>query len=337
MGVQLRDILEAKEVDLETLKGRIIAIDAFNWLYQFLSSIRQIDGTPLMDIKGRVTSHLSGLFYRTANLLEAGIKPVYVFDGEKPKFKKYTIEKRKEIREEAKEKWEKALERGDIEEAKKMAQRSGELNEEMIEESKELIRAMGLPIVQAKSEGEAQCAIMCKNGDVNFSASQDFDSLLFGSPKMIRNLNITGKRKVGGKEVKISPEIIDLEENLNRLGITREQLIIIGILVGTDYNPGGIKGIGPKKALELVKRYKTIEEVMKQVDWEFEIDYKDIYEFFLKPEYNEYKDKLVFKQIDEEKIKKILCDEHDFSEERVNQVLEKLKAPLQTSLTSWFR
>ncbi|MEM5860949.1 MAG: flap endonuclease-1 [Candidatus Aenigmatarchaeota archaeon] len=337
MGVQLRDILEAKEVDLETLKGRIIAIDAFNWLYQFLSSIRQIDGTPLMDIKGRVTSHLSGLFYRTANLLEAGIKPVYVFDGEKPKFKKYTIEKRKEIREEAKEKWEKALEMGDIEEAKKMAQRSGELNEEMIEESKELIRAMGLPIVQAKSEGEAQCAIMCKNGDVNFSASQDFDSLLFGSPKMIRNLNITGKRKVGGKEVKISPEIIDLEENLNRLGITREQLIIIGILVGTDYNPGGIKGIGPKKALELVKRYKTIEEVMKQVDWEFEIDYKDIYEFFLKPEYNEYKDKLVFKQIDEEKIKKILCDEHDFSEERVNQVLEKLKAPLQTSLTSWFR
>ncbi|MEM5870583.1 MAG: flap endonuclease-1, partial [Candidatus Aenigmatarchaeota archaeon] len=257
MGVQLRDILEAKEVDLETLKGRIIAIDAFNWLYQFLSSIRQIDGTPLMDIKGRITSHLSGLFYRTANLLEAGIKPVYVFDGEKPKFKKYTIEKRKEIREEAKEKWEKALERGDIEEAKKMAQRSGELNEEMIEESKELIRAMGLPIVQAKSEGEAQCAIMCKNGDVNFSASQDFDSLLFGSPKMIRNLNITGKRKVGGKEVKISPEIIDLEENLNRLGITREQLIIIGILVGTDYNPGGIKGIGPKKALELVKRYKT--------------------------------------------------------------------------------
>ncbi|MEM7816804.1 MAG: flap endonuclease-1 [Candidatus Aenigmatarchaeota archaeon] len=337
MGVQLRDILEAKEVDLETLKGRIIAIDAFNWLYQFLSSIRQIDGTPLMDIKGRITSHLSGIFYRTANLLEVGIKPVYVFDGEKPKFKNYTIEKRKEIREEAKEKWEEALERGDVEEAKKMAQRSGELNEEMIEESKELIKAMGIPTIQAKSEGEAQCAIMCKNGDVNFSASQDFDSLLFGSPKMIRNLNITGKRKVGGKEVKISPEIIDLEENLNRLGIKREQIIIIGILVGTDYNPGGIKGIGPKKALELVKRYKTIEEVMKQVDWEFEIDYKDIYEFFLNPEYNEYKDKLAFKQIDVEKIKKILCDEHDFSEERVNQVLERLKPTSQPSLTSWFR
>lgn len=337
MGVQLRDILEAKEVELESLKGRIIAIDAFNWLYQFLSSIRQPDGTPLMDLRGRVTSHLSGLFYRTANLLEVGIKPVYVFDGEKPKFKKYTIEKRREIREEAKEKWEEALEKGDLEEARKMAQRSGELNEEMIEESKELIKAMGLPVIQAKSEGEAQCAVMCKNKDVDLSASQDFDSLLFGSPKMVRNLNITGKRKIGGREVKIYPEIIDLEENLNRLGITREQLIIIGILVGTDYNVGGVKGIGPKKALELVKKYKKIEEVMNHVEWEFELDPRDIFEFFLNPEYNEYKDSLTFKQIDAEKIKKILCDEHDFSEERVNQVLERLKMPTQSSLTSWFR
>lgn len=337
MGVQLRDILEARKVELEELKGKIIAIDAFNWLYQFLSSIRQHDGTPLMDIKGRITSHLSGLFYRTANLLEVGIKPIYVFDGEKPKFKKYTIEKRREKREEAKEKWEEALERGDIEEAKKMAQRSGELNEEMIEESKELIKAMGLSIIQAKSEGEAQCAIMCKNRDVDFSASQDFDSLLFGSPRMIRNLNITGKRKLGGREVKIYPEIIDLEENLKMLGITREQLIIIGILVGTDYNPGGIKGIGPKKALEMVKKYKNLEDVMKLVDWEFEIDYKEIYEFFLVPEYNEYKDKLSFGEIDVEKIKKILCDEHDFSEERVNQVLERLKSPSQATLRSWFK
>lgn len=337
MGVQLREILEAREVEIENLKGKIIAIDAYNWLYQFLSSIRQYDGTPLKDLKGRITSHLSGLFYRTANLLEVGIKPIYVFDGEKPVFKRSVIEKRKEIKEEAKEKWDEALKRGDIEEARKMAKRCAELTNEMIAESKELISAMGLPVIQAKSEGEAQCAIICKNKDADLSASQDFDSLLFGSPKMIRNLNITGKRKIGRKEVKISPEIIDLEDNLIRLGITREQLIIIGILVGTDYNQGGVKSIGPKKALELVKKYKTVEEVFKYVDWEFEIDPIDIYEFFLNPEYNEYKDKINFKQIDQEKIKRILCDEHDFSEERVNQVLERLKASTQSTLRTWFK
>jgi len=337
MGVQLSDILESRKIELESLRGKIIAIDAFNWLYQFLSSIRQYDGTPLKDLKGRITSHLSGLFYRTANLLENGIKPVYVFDGEKPKFKKYAIEKRKEAKEIAMEKWKDALERGDLIEAKKQAQRTAELNEEMIKESKELLLAMGLPVIQAKSEGEAQCAIMCKNKDVNFSASQDFDSLLFGSPAMVRNLNITGKRIVRGREIKIFPEIVELEENLNRLGITREQLIIVGILVGTDYNLGGVKGIGPKKALELVKRYKTIDKVLENVEWEFDVDPKDIYEFFLNPEFNDYYGKIIFKSIDAEKIKKILCDEHDFSEKRVNQVIESLSSPIQSSLSSWLR
>ncbi|MEM7826764.1 MAG: flap endonuclease-1 [Candidatus Aenigmatarchaeota archaeon] len=335
MGVQLGESLKGMSIEPESLNSRIIAIDAFNWLYQFLSSIRQYDGTPLKDLKGRITSHLSGLFYRTAKLIEYGIRPVYVFDGEQPKFKVEAIKKRREAKDIAREKWEEALERGDIVEAKKQAQRTAELTDEMIRESKELLDGMGVPIVQAKSEGEAQCAIMCKNKDVYSSASQDADSLLFGSPRLIRNLNITGKRKIRGREIRILPEIIELDEALSRLEITREQLIIVGILVGTDYNLGGVKGFGPKKALAIVKKHKTLENVLKHVEWSFDIDPKEIYEFFKNPSYNKYE--IRFKHVDPERIKRILCDEHDFSEKRIDQVIEKLELPAQSSLSAWLR
>lgn len=334
MGVQISDILPKEKIEMKQLTGKRIAIDAFNWLYQFLSSIRQYDGTPLVDSKGRITSHLSGLFYRTAKLLEVCIRPVYVFDGEPPKFKYKTKNTRKEIKEEAKKKWEEALERGDLEEAKKYAQQTAELTEDMIMESKELLNAMGVAVVQAKSEGEAQCAYLCKEGLVYSTASQDADSLLFGSPLLIRNLNITGKRKIRGKEVKIEPEIIKLENVLQTLGITQDQLIILGILVGTDYNPGGIKGIGPKKALDLVKKYETLDAVLKHVEWNFDIDAKNIFEFFKNPPVRKISE-IKFGKVEKEKIKKILCDEHDFSEQRVDNVLEKISTPPQSSISSF--
>jgi len=335
MGVQIAEILPKEKIETENLAHKIIAIDAFNWLYQFLSSIRQYDGTPLKDSKGNITSHLSGLFYRTTKLIEKGVKPVYVFDGEPPKFKAATTDKRKSAKEEAKEKLEKALEMGDMEEVKKQAQRTSELTEEMVKESKLLLDAIGLPVIQAKSEGEAQCAAMCSNGDVYSTASQDSDSLLFGSPRLVRNLNITGKKRVRGREIEISPEMIRLEDVLKELDINRDQLIIMGILVGTDYNIGGIKGIGPKKAIKLVKEYKTFDKIFRNIEWAFEIKPEEIFEFFKNPLYNKYEIK--FKRPDEEKIKKILCDEHDFSEERVNNSIKKLEATSQRSLDSWLK
>lgn len=333
MGVQISEILPKDKIEMKQLTGKRIAIDAFNWLYQFLSSIRQYDGTPLIDSKGRITSHLSGLFYRTAKLLEVGIRPIYVFDGEPPKLKHRIKRERMEIKEEAKKKWEEALERGDVEEARKYAQQASELNEEMINESKELLNAMGIPTIQAKSEGEAQCAFLCKIGEVFATASQDADSLLFGSPRLIRNLNITGKRKIRGKEVKIEPEIIELEKTLKTLGINQDQFIILGILVGTDYNPGGVRGIGPKKALELVRKYKSLDEIMKHVEWKFEVDPNEIFNFFKNPTVS--KVKIEFGKVDKERIKKILCDEHNFSEQRVDNVLEKISSPPQASISSF--
>ncbi|AMM54729.1 flap endonuclease-1 [Pyrococcus kukulkanii] len=338
MGVPIGELIPKKEIELENLYGKKVAIDALNAIYQFLSTIRQRDGTPLMDSKGRITSHLSGLFYRTINLMEAGIKPAYVFDGKPPEFKKKELEKRKEAREEAEVKWREALARGDMEEARKYAQRATRVNEMLIEDAKKLLELMGIPVVQAPSEGEAQAAYMASKGHVYASASQDYDSLLFGAPRLVRNLTITGKRKLPGKNVyvEVKPELVVLDEVLSSLKLTREKLIELAILVGTDYNPGGIKGIGPKKALEIVRHSK---DPLAKFQKQSEVDLYAIKEFFLNPPVtDEYK--LQWKEPDEEGILKFLCDEHDFSEERVKNGLERLrkavKAGRQSTLESWF-
>ena len=340
MGVNLKEIVEESKqtIEIENLAGKVIVFDAFNILYQFLSVIRDKDtGEPLRDSKGRITSHISGLFYRTVNFIEKGIKPVYVFDGEPPKFKKREIEERLKAKEEAYKKWEEAIETG--EKAITYAQATSVLTKEMVEESKELLSYMGIPVIQAASEGEAQAAYIVQKGYAYASASQDYDSLLFGSPRLVRNLSIEGKRKLPRKEVyvEIKPEIIELQNLLNKLKITREQLIMVGLLIGTDYNEG-IKGYGPKKALEAVRIYKSFENLKKHFKFEEYID--EVYSFFLNPNVNE-KIEIKFGETNEEKILKFMVDERNFSEERVKNALEKLKEGLkkgkQTSLASWFK
>lgn len=326
MGVKIDKIIKPKTMVLDSLTGRKIGVDALNILYQFLSIIRQPDGTPLKDSKGRVTSHLSGLFYRTVKLIEKGVKPCYIFDGEPPKLKETVNKERRARRKKAKEKYEKALERGEIEKAKKYAQMSATVQEEMIESSKTLLEGMGTPWIQAPSEGEAQAAWMARKGEIWGVASQDYDSLLFGAPVLLRNIGITGKRKLPNKEkyVEVKPEIIKLSELLDEMGISREQLIITAILVGTDLNPGGVEGIGPKTGLDLVKKHKELGEVIQHVEWEFEADPEKIYEFFLNPPVSENYS-LVWKNPDPDKLRTFLCDEHDFSEKRINSALERLE------------
>lgn len=337
MGADIGELLEREEVEIEYFTGRKIAIDAFNTLYQFISIIRQPDGTPLKDSKGRITSHLSGILYRISNMVEAGIKPIFVFDGTPPEFKKKELESRRERREEMEEKWKIALERGE-KDAKKYAQAAARVDEYIVESSKKLLEYMGIPYVQAPSEGEAQAAYMAAKGDVDFTGSQDYDSLLFGSPRLARNLAITGKRKLPGKNVYIDvkPEIIDLQKCLQKLGITREQLVDIALLVGTDYNEG-IKGVGVKKAYKYIKTYGDVFKALKALKAQQE-NIEEIREFFLHPpvtdDYN-----LKFGKPNEEKIIEFLCEEHDFSRDRVEKAIEKLKEGLgasQMSLERWF-
>ncbi len=329
MGVALKNLVEVEKIELESLFNKAIAVDAFNWIYQFLSTIRLQTGEPLRDSKGNITSHLSGLFFRNMNLLKKGIKLVYVFDGVPPKFKEKTILEREKRKAEAKKLLE---ETGDI----KYAQQTAELTEDMIKESKELLSAMGIPYVNAPSEGEAEAAYLVRKGVVWASASQDWDSLLFGSPRLIRNLNITGRRKLPGKDiyVMIHPELIELEKVLNELKITREQLILIGMIIGNDFMDG-IKGYGPKKAYKLVKELSK-DEIFKKFGWgELE---EEVFQFFKNPPTADVE--ISFGTPNWEKIKKILVDEHEFSEERIEKQrkeYEEAKGKLnQTSLSRFF-
>lgn len=336
--MDISSLLEAKEIQLVELSGRSIAIDGFNILYQFLSIIRdRMTGEPLRDSKGRITSHLSGLLYRNSNLLEGGIKPVFIFDGKPPEFKHSTIESRAERKREAEKKWKEAVERG--ERAITYAQAAAKLTDDMVERAKMLLDYMGIPWVQAPSEGEMQCAFMCKRGDVWASGSQDFDSLLAGTPRLVRNLSITGRRKVPKKEVyvQVKPELIELEKALESLGITEEQLVILGMLVGTDYSEG-VKGVGPKTALKIVKKYKTLDKVMENVDWTSDVPAEKIYNFFLNPPViEEYE--IEWKEPDADKLKEFMVKEHDFSLERVEKVIERLQNAWtkgrQSSLSGW--
>ena len=342
MGVQLSNIIKAEDLEFKQLSGRVIGIDAFNVLYQFLASIRQPDGTPLMDSYGRVTSHLTGLFYRTVKLMEFGIEPVFVFDGKPPEYKRKTIESRKKTRQKAETQWRTAQKEGDFKKAKKFAQASSRLTSEMLDEAKALLSALGIPSIEAPSEGEAQAAHMCKKGELYAVASQDFDSLLFGAPRTIRNLTVSRKRKVPGRSeyIEVKPEIIDLKKALNGLGISQEQLILIGLLIGNDFEPG-VSGIGPKKALDIVKEHPDLESLLgSEIKDKIEgLDFHDVYEIFASPEVTD--DYLIEKkELDIDEVKKILCSEHNFSKDRVSGTLEKLEKALlagrQSKLEKWF-
>jgi len=347
MGVNLRELIPSearKEVDLRDLKGRIIALDAYNMLYQFLAAIRQPDGTPLMDREGRITSHLSGLFYRTINMAEEGIKPVYVFDGSPPEMKKAEIEKRLEMKLEADRKYKEAVKTRDIEAMRKYAQATARLTSEMVEEAKLLLKAMGIPYIQAPQEGEAQAAYIARKGDAWASGSQDYDSILFGAPRLVRNLGITGRRKLPGKDVyiEIKPEIIELDILLKSLDISREQLILIGIMLGTDYNPGGLKGVGSKTALKLVKTIGSTDEVITYIESRTEVDVKKIFDYFMNPVVT-YDYNISWSQPDEKEIYKILVEIHDFNPIRVEKAIKRLRKAYRenlkakiTSLDRWF-
>jgi flap endonuclease-1 len=333
MGVALRDIIVdyKNPVTWEALPG-IAVIDANNALYQFLTIIRQPDGTPLMDSRGRVTSHLSGILFRMASFMEKGIKPVFVFDGKPTALKQVTIDERRKLRDTAGEKWKEAVERGDEEEAYKQARSATRVDATIIGTAKELLRLMGIPVVQAPGEGEAQASYMVAKGDARYVVSQDYDTLLFGAPVLVRNLTVSGKRKIRGRQITVSPERIVLADTLAGVKLTREQLIEIGILIGTDFNPG-VDGVGAKTGLKIVQKGEFLQKLKeKQPDF----DPAPVIDMFLHPPVtDDYT--LATGHPDPEAIRKMLCEGYDFSEDRINKAMEgfTVKAD-QKTLERWF-
>ena len=327
MGVKFKDITTAHPIDMEQLKGKILTVDASNLIYKFLSTMRQEDGTPLKDSNGNITSHLNGIFFQTATLISKQVKPIYVFDGKAPELKSKTQQERIEIKKESEKKYLEAKEAGDLETARKYASRTVHLNKEIIESSKKLLELMGLPYVQAKTEGEAQASYMVAQEDAWAVVSQDYDCLQFGATRMLRNFKLSASSK--------NMEIITLQQTLDDLQLTREQMVDVAMLVGTDFNDG-IYGIGPKKGIKLIQKYGTLEAALEKLDETMEVDPDEIREIFLNPDVVTDYD-IKFKTPKKDKLLDFLCEEHDFGEERPLMSIDKLKKETaQTSLNQWF-
>jgi flap endonuclease-1 len=328
MGVKLGDLFKQEQISFNDLHDRVIVIDAYNVLHQFLASIRQRDGTLLKNSKGEVTSHLSGLFYRTANMVEVKIRPVFAFDGKPHLLKEKTLQERKKRKKIAEIEYKQALEEGDLKKARSKAQQTSRLTEDMVEESKNLLSALGIPWVQAPGEGEAQASHMVKKGDAYAVGSQDYDCLLLGAPVLIRNLTAQGRRKTPGKEkyVKVYPKQIRLKANLKSLGVKQKQLVDMAILIGTDFNEG-IKGIGPKKSLDLIKKNGNVENTLATIGAEDALTFdeiKEIKKIFLEPNVtDDYS--LQWISPDTDKVINILCDKHHFKQDRVESILKKFE------------
>ncbi|MBI5698399.1 MAG: flap endonuclease-1 [Thaumarchaeota archaeon] len=340
MGLDLKGLITKEKTTLESFASKVIAVDAYNTIYQFLSIIRGPDGMMLSDSRGRVTSHLSGLFYRNINFLSLGIKPVYVFDGKSPTLKAAEIERRRQIKKDATIKYEKALAEGNIEDMRKFAQQTTSMQDGMVDDAKNLLDLFGIPWIQAPSEGEATAAHMTKTGQAYASASQDYDSILFGAKKLVRNFTNSGRRKLPNRNtyIDIEPEIIDTGRVLSDLGVTAEQLVDIGILIGTDFNPDGFERIGPKTALKMIKEHGRLEDIPQIQEKLSEIDYKEIRKIFLEPKVSENIE-LKFGEPNYSGIIQYLSGERSFSRDRLESSLTRLqKSTIKRShtLEQWF-
>ncbi len=342
MGVKIGPLFKefniGHEVEYSYLEGKIIAIDAFPTIYEMLTIIRDPKGGFLRDSKGRITSHLVGLFNRTARMLALGIKPIYVFDGEPHPLKSKTIEIRKQRKDAAMEKLQYAIAKGEIEDIKKYAKQTVSISEEVLESSIKLLDLMGVPTVQAPHDGEAQAAYLVKKGECFAVASPDYDAFLYGGPRVLRNLKMSLQKKE-------KPVMYSLEEILEKLNLSHEMLVDMAILIGTDYNPNGVEGVGPKRAYELIRKHKSLENIVSRgiVKFKDDVDPLEIKGIFMNPAViDDYK--IEFREPDYEGIIGFLVDGYDFNKSRVEKELgdvrrrlsREKKSGVQTSLDSFF-
>ena len=321
----LTPILKREQTSLKALKGASFAIDASIEIHQFLALVRKRDGSLFTDSHGRVTSHLIGLLTRTSRLMaDFDMKPVFVFDGKPNQLKRRTIEMRREARKKAEVEYVEAVSKKDYAKAWSKAVMTGRVTGSVLDDSKRLLTLMGIPWLEALEDAEAQASYMAARGDVWAVGSKDYDCLLYGAPILARYLTLTGREWLPAQQRSrpLIPELIKLSENLTLLGITREQLVNIAILVGTDFNQG-VKGVGPKKALKLVQDYGSIEQMPKEIRSKLTEDLNDVRQVFLKPRVVE---KYVLKRSspDRDGLVKFLSEERGFNKERVERLTERL-------------
>lgn len=324
MGVKLGSLLRqyGAEIGIEYLEGKKVSVDAYPTIYQMLATIRGRTGQPLQDSEGRVTSHLVGLFNRTAKMLSKGIRPIFVFDGPPHTLKKQEIKKRERRRKKAETKYQEALKAGKVEKAKKFAQQSISVGDIIEKSSKKLLELMGIPVVEAPHDAEAQASYLTTQSKCFAVASPDYDAFLFKSPKVIRNLKMSD----------VNPHLFELEKVLDHLKISYSQLIDVALLLGTDFNQTedtkGIKGIGPKTALRLIKKFGDIETLLsKKEEYQWHPSYPPIHkikEYFQFPPIKQQV-KVQFKDLSENDLYAFLVEKHDFSKNRVRKRIQEIK------------
>ncbi|KAF6000872.1 Elongation of fatty acids protein 2 [Cyanidiococcus yangmingshanensis] len=331
-----------REQDIKALFGRTVAIDASMSIYQFLVAVRTADAANLTNESGEITSHLSGIFYRTIRLLELGMKPIYVFDGKAPELKANELAKRRSRREEDEQAAAKAREEGDLESYAKYARRVNKVSAETIEKVKRLLHLMGIPVVEAPSEAEAQCAALTQAGIAYATASEDMDALTFGAPILIRNLFASLASGAERKDRK--PSQFSLPVALSELGISMDQFIDICILCGCDYTCT-IPKIGPYRALTLVKQHGRIEEVLEFLERSNytipeDFDYQGARELFKHPQTIDaakIEPMLEWRSPDEEGLVQFLVQENSFNEALVHKAVERMTKALRSGVANQSR
>jgi len=327
-----------KENEMKNYFGRKVAVDASMCLYQFLVAVRQ-EGNQLTSADGETTSHLMGFFYRTIRMVDNGLKPVYVFDGKPPTMKGGELAKRAERREQAQVALDKAEEAGNQEDIEKFSKRLVKVTRTHNEEAKKLLGLMGIPYVEAPCEAEAQCAALAKAGKVYGVATEDMDALTFGTPILLRHMTYSEARKMPIKE-------FHLEKILAEMELSQQEFIDICILLGCDYCDS-IRGIGPKRAIELLRTYKSIETILEKIDtkkyvppenWPFE----EARRLFKEPEVVDAAEvDLKWNEPDVEALVKFMCEEKGFNDERIRNGAKKLikgrKTTTQGRLDGFFK
>lgn len=349
-----------KVQSMDNYTGRVLAVDASMCLYQFVVAIRlgaENQHANLMNDAGEVTSHIGGFLNRTLRMLEAGIKPVYVFDGKPPEFKSAELQERKEKREKAEAELKEAVEAGDQEAVLKQTKRTVKVTPKMNQDIRRLLTMMGCPIIEAPCEAEATCAEIIKLGRAYGAVTEDMDVLTFGSKVMIKNLFST---QAGGPGSTTTPAStpgtkpgqkpvyeVNLDVALEQLNVSMDQFIDFCILCGCDY-ADTLKGVGPHNGFKLIVEHGSIEEVMKNVDadkippnWM----YKEARYLFKNPEVISADDPALDFDFtiepDYDGLRKFLIDENQFNADRVEKNIERLKAckkaKTQMRLDSFFK
>lgn len=349
MGIKFKDLFSPykEDVNLKGLNGKKVGIDAYVMIYQMLARVRRAEeGGQEFSFQGNVTSHLIGIFQRCIYLLENGLKVCAIMDGPPVSMKERILQERASRRQEAERLRQEAMEEEDLETADKYAQAAISVTEQILDDSRKLFSLLGIPVVNAVHDAEAQIAQMVRFNVLDACVSQDYDSFAFGAPYVIRNLTVSQKRMIRGKTITVLPEQYYLDKILTGLEITQDQLILAGMLIGTDFN-NGVKGVGPKTALKLVKEYPTLEAIKPHIeakftaddyswDYYFPVDPDEIMSYFKNPPYNDVSDPK-FGKVDSKGVTHFLVEERGFNRENVENRMKKvLKMQRQSSLSSFF-